>query len=266
MIRTAAGKRGITGSTLKWIAILTMLIDHTAAIILQNRLLRLSSFQARDAQELAAVKDNFDLLYPVYQFMRNIPGRIAFPIFCFLLVQGFIHTRSPRKYAVRLFLFALLSEVPFDLGFHGELFSWRGQNVLFTLFLGLLVIAGFRYFEERQGLNPAASLFCRAVILAAGMAAAFLLKTDYNMYGVLTVAVMYQLRSSRVLSAGAGCAVLALMSQTELGAFLSVLPIALYNGKRGSNIKWLFYVFYPLHILILYLIACALGVMSPPVL
>ena len=78
--------------------------------------------------------------------MRMI-GRVAFPIFCFLLIQGFLHTHDVKKYAARLFAFALISELPFDLAFKGKIdFSY--QNVFFTLFIGLMTMIAFRWIEE----------------------------------------------------------------------------------------------------------------------
>ena len=101
---------GLSGSTLKIIAIISMTIDHFAA-----------SFLYRGIMTLPSVSSNTDLmqvLRKLYLVMRDI-GRPAFPIFCFLLVEGFCHTRNPKKYATRLFLFALISEIPFDYGLRG---------------------------------------------------------------------------------------------------------------------------------------------------
>lgn len=260
--KTALCKTGITGSTLKWIAIITMLLDHIGAVILERQLLGWTTWDTVGADRAAMLAEQYERLYAVYHFLRNIPGRMAFPVFCFLLVEGFIHTRSPKKYAGRLFLFALISEIPFDLAFRGRILYWQGQNVFFTLLFGFLVIWGWKYIEEKRNLNQTVAFICRLVILGTGMSAAWFFKTDYNMFGVLSITVMYQLRWNKTLSAGAGCAVLSIMSSTELGAFLSVIPITLYNGKRGCNIKWFFYLFYPLHLILLFIIACMMGLVT----
>ena len=89
--------------------------------------------------------------------------------------------------------------------------------------------------------------------------AAELLRTDYAGMGVLTIAVMYLLRRRRALSMAAGCVVLSVMSLTELPAFFAVIPIALYNGRRGLKMKYFFYAFYPVHLALLYLTAVLLG-------
>ena len=112
-------QQGISGYWLKVIAVVSMLIDHTSAVILE---------QIPGLENPA--------------FLMRIIGRAAFPIYCFLLVEGFYHTRSRAKYAGRLFLFALISEVPFDLAFSRRMWDFSSNNVFFTLLFGLLVIWG----------------------------------------------------------------------------------------------------------------------------
>ncbi len=101
---------GINSFQLKWIAVITMIIDHTGAV-----------------------------LFPDNMVFRYI-GRIAFPIFCFLLVEGFFHTRDVRKYMLRLGLFALISEIPYDLAFRDTVLEFEHQNVFFALLLGVVMI------------------------------------------------------------------------------------------------------------------------------
>ena len=246
-------RMGISGSSLKLIAIIAMLIDHIGAIVLE-RMLRLGN------TGLERMEIGIDLsgLYVIYLVMRLI-GRLGFPIFCFLLIEGMQYTKDIKKYALRLFLFAVISEVPFDLGFAGSGIYWQYQNVFFTLFIGLLVMIGFRKLEDSKKWGTISGYLLYLLVLGVGMGAAELLQTDYSAMGVLTIAAMYQYRRKRVLSAGIGCAILTVMSILEVTAFATLLPICLYNGKRGWNIKWLFYAFYPVHILVLYLIACGLG-------
>jgi len=235
---------GVTGSTLKIIAIIAMFIDHTAAIVLE-RMIYMPKY--------ASIS-----LYGIYGVMRLI-GRLGFPIFCFLLIEGLCYTKDVKKYAGRLFLFALVSEIPFDLGFAGKAFYWQYQNVFFTLFIGLLVLIGFRFGEERIMWGRAFLIVFDFLVLLAGMCADNWLMTDYSGMGVLTIAAMYLFRKNRVLEAGVGCTVLTMMSLSELTAFFTLIPIHMYNGKRGWNLKWFFYVFYPAHILLLYLAAYAMG-------
>lgn len=245
------GKRGITGSTLKLIAIIAMFIDHVGAIVLARMLM------SGPGGQIGMMQANMKLIY-FYLALRFI-GRLGFPIFCYLLIEGFQYTRNVKKYAGRLFLFALISELPFDLGFTGSLFYTDYQNVFFTLFIGLLVIAGFRLAEGKTEWNKGLRTVFGVCVLVAGAVAAELLKTDYGAMGVLTIVIMYLFRKNRMLEAGAGCVMLTAMQWMEISSFFVLIPIRLYNGRRGWNIKWLFYAFYPLHILLLYLIACAMG-------
>ena len=129
--------RILSGSALKLIAIITMLIDHTGAVLL-------SMYQP--AQRVL-----FTLLgreYSVYLIFRDI-GRVAFPIFCFLLLEGFRHTGSRFRYGRNLLLFALISELPWNLMFTNTL-RYERQNVFFTLFLGYLAFCAIEYFKDRH--------------------------------------------------------------------------------------------------------------------
>lgn len=267
MENAAAGiiseKKGITGSTIKLIAIIVMFIDHTGAIILERILMNEGMSFVTETEAAIAFMQQNALLYAVYGILRMI-GRLGFPIFCFLLIEGFMHTHDVKKYAGRLFLFALISEIPFDLGFRGEFIYWGYQNVFFTLLVGLLVMIGFQFIEEKTEQNKFLRAAAYVLILAAGMGAAQLMKTDYAAFGVLTIAVMYFFRNRKTLSAVLGCVTLTAMTLMEITAFFAVIPIHKYNGQRGWNIKWLFYVFYPAHILLLYIIACVLGISSLP--
>lgn len=257
VIETAAQaeKKGISGSTLKLIAIITMFIDHFAAIIMERVMVQKAGGMANLGYEFVA---NNPQLYGVYMILRMI-GRLGFPIFCFLLIEGFTYTRNMKKYAIRLLMFAFVSELPFDLGFCGKPINWSYQNVFFTLFVGLMVMIAFRFVEQKQQWNQVLRVIMYILIAAAGMGVAELLKTDYSAMGVLTIIVMYLFRRSKMLQTGLGCAVLTFFSITEITAFLILIPVHMYNGKRGWNIKWFFYAFYPLHILLLYLIAYAMG-------
>lgn len=273
---------GISGSTLKLIAVISMLIDHTGATVLRAIL---------NLPDLAASPFWFQFWKTMYSYSRSI-GRIAFPIFCFLIVEGFSHTRNVWKYAMRMFLFALLSEIPFDLALKGGWYRPDKQNVYFTLLIGLLVLIGFslteqltvsviEHFSAREatasnskqsdqhlshmpflhkrfcwiyGIMAAADL----ILLLAGMRLAAYIDTDYNYKGVFLIAVLYLVQRyggsvdhARLPMCFAG----AMAVSWELPAPLGFFPVYLYNGKRGLSLKYLFYWFYPVHLLILHGIA-----------
>jgi hypothetical protein len=219
-------RRGISGSTLKLIAIITMLIDHIGAGILEQR------------------PDFFQnhVLYDVDHVLRFI-GRIAFPIFCFLLVEGFCHTRNIKKYAMRLLAFAIISEIPFDLAFSRKIFETSHQNVFFTLFLGLVTLAIMKQFEENK--------IVKILTIVAGIFAAEILSTDYAGFGVAFIILLYIFRDNMKFR-NIFCSIAIMWEYT---APLAFIPISFYNGERGFNMKYFFYLFYPVHLLLLYAIA-----------
>ena len=118
----------ITADILKWIALVTMTLDHAAECVIRG-------FVASQGALLS--QQGFQIIDAAYTAMRHL-GRMAFPLFAFLLVEGFYRTRSRLKYIGRVFLTALVSEVPFDLMLYGKAVAWESQNTLFTLAIGLL--------------------------------------------------------------------------------------------------------------------------------
>lgn len=141
------GKKGISGSTIKIIAVIAMLIDHTGAVILERQMIAKGMYGLADAQAAYEWMARYGVLYWGYMAMRLI-GRLGFPIFCFLLVEGFQRTRDVRKYALRLGLFALISELPFNLAIAGGWSAPGYQNVYFTLLIGLLALCVFDFFAK----------------------------------------------------------------------------------------------------------------------
>lgn len=233
MTETTGRFRCLSGSTLKIIAVCAMAIDHFAASIVYYKIL-LPEF----SQMQGVIQVSNWLI--AYQIMRMI-GRIAFPIFCFLLVEGFLHTSNRKKYAFRLFLFALISEFPFDLALFNAPVDWGYQNVFFTLLIGLLVIWAMDAAKELRFHFP-----LQAAAILAGGALAYVLKTDYDYKGIIVIVVLYCFRYNRVLRTVIGC----LSLLWEAPACLAFIPINLYNGKRGLSLKYFFYAFYPVHLLI----------------
>lgn len=221
-------KKGISQELLRTLAMVTMLIDHVGCT-----------------------------MFPRLLVLRYI-GRLAFPIFAFLIAEGAEKTCHPGKYALRLLIAAAISEVPFDLMITGRVWDPGHQNVMITLLLGLLAIYALKY---SQGMGPS--------VLGAGVLAAFfctctaqVLKTDYGAFGVLTCLAFWLLwhrKFGPVLSAAAFTALCfwrmkACIPGTpipiELLGVLSVPVMAVYNGKRLTKNKltqWAFYAYYPVH-------------------
>ena len=229
----------VTGAVLKWIAIITMLIDHIGSAIIGPLRSTLPSAYAGTAA----------VFRKIYPYIRSV-GRIAFPIFCFLLVEGFLHTRDKWLYARRLLIFALISEIPFDYATSSRMPAWNHQNVYFTLFIGLMVMIGMSAFEYRaceNRIDPYINLFMQFLIAAAGLLTAKVLYTDYGYKGVFLIEVLYFLRSDHRIQTIFG----AITISWEATGPLAFLPIWFYNGERGRQPKAFFYWFYPVHLMIL---------------
>lgn len=219
----------MTGTAIKLIAIISMLIDHIGAVF-----------------------------FPQYTFLRAI-GRIAFPIFSYFIAEGFYYTRNRTKYLLRLSLFALLSEIPFDLLFYGKILEFSHQNVFFTLALGLLAIWAIDYFKDK---NIALTIF--GYLIAIGIAVlAYFMKTDYDAYGIVLIILFYAFRSNKLTMSviyvifAAIYSLLIYQYPLLLCQLFSLIPLSLYNGKKGSSsslVKYSFYLFYPGHLLLLSLI------------
>lgn len=202
--------------TLKMIAVVAMLIDHVGAVLL-----------------------------PQYEILRII-GRIAFPIFAYTLVEGFLHTHDVKKYMMRMGILALLSEVPYDLAFFGVPLEFGHQNVFFTLFLGLVML----YLMLKAPTTLQKFLCVLALFLISDF-----LRTDYSSMGLLMVFWYYQFRDKKILKIAGIIAInVFLMGYIQVYAVLALIPIALHSGKQGPKWKGFFYGFYPVHLLVIYLI------------
>ena len=218
----------LSGSALKLLAVITMLIDHTAAFLLSKSHIVLFSLLGREID--------------LYSLMRMV-GRISFPIFAFLLVEGYLHTSDKKRYGTNLLLFALISELPWNLVHSGRLF-YASQNIFFTLFLGFLAIWAFENFRGKQ----------QIMMLLAVMLFSFAFSADYGFRGVGFVLLLYVLRRQRLLRAVLGTCALS----GGWMAGLAFFPIEMYNQKRGfirgKVWKYAFYAIYPVHLFLLYLI------------
>lgn len=226
----------LSAGTLKIIAIVTMFIDHFSAGVYSW--LYLGGFLRQHGMADNAIE--------IYTICRNI-GRFAFPIFCFLLVEGFFYTRSHLKYLRNLVLFALVSEVPFDLLLMNEV-GFNGQNVYFTLAIALGTIWGIDAVRRRLQGKAVISVIIQVVIALSGCMIAFVLDTDYSYYGIVLVLIFYYYRHSRIWA----CVIGYVWFTFEPWCFPAFIALLFYNGKRGISLKYFFYTFYPAHLLLLY--------------
>lgn len=251
------GIRCLSSNALKGIACISMLIDHTGIVFFDSN--------------------------PV---MRAV-GRLAFPIFAFLIVQGLLHTSDVRRYMGRLLIFALLSEVPFDLAMYDCIWYPGAQNIFFTLALGLFVIYTF------ETIGPLRR-WAAEIAFVSALAAEFL-RFDYGMAGIGVILLFYWCVKERQAGGRTGepesaegvpegfsprlpdgeavekayfgrrqnleivllssLAYILCLGMKQLYALLAMIPINMYNGKRGRlRLKYVFYLFYPMHLLLIWII------------
>ena len=209
---------------LKIIALLTMMIDHYGAI--------------------------FHKGVDIYRII----GRIAFPIYCFLLVEGYYHTKDIKKYAKRLFIFALISEIAFDLAFYGK-FEFVHQNIFFTLLIGL----GTMYVLD----NPEKYSIQEGYVYALAGIIAIILGVDYSFIGIIYILAFHYTRNlPKFIRLPRVALILFITNLLTLSfnqhfALLALPFLYFYNGELGPKnkvLQYLFYIAYPLHLIIYYLI------------
>jgi len=249
---------GLSGSTLKIIAVISMVLDHLSRIVLTNGIMIYATRDQLSKSQWAFVDGLADI--------TSILGRIAFPIFCFLIVEGFIHTHNLLKYILTMFVFALATECVYDYVFSGSFFCISMQNVMFEFVLALIMLSVLKLIEKIWK-NP--QLVVYVVVVAVFSAVAEALYLDGGMYGILLIAVFYWFRNYDKFKLVAAALVMVISACHIIGGgfefnlnnildmdlaaeLVSLIPIALYNGKRGLKLKYFFYVFYPGHLAVLY--------------
>ena len=251
-------KIDITGNSLKMLAVITMLIDHVAVGIV---LLWLNN-------QTDITVEQYNSYFEAYRVMRGI-GRLAFPIYCFMLVEGFFHTHDVKKYMARLLAFALVSEIPFNLLLRRTLITFEKNNVGWALLIGLICIVIMEKIKNSENLlfsNIIAGRVAMVIVMLVGMIVGYICNVDYGGAGIAAICVLYFLYSTevngRIFAIAMAVVVLALMSsKTEVYALVLAVPFYFYNGNRGTDsiaLRRFFYLFYPVHLLVIYLIGLAI--------
>ena len=229
-------QRRLPQEALKLIACLTMLIDHFGhAIVPELSMPHMAEFY----------------------YACRITGRIAFPIYCFLLAEGMHHTRNPGKYIQRLAIGILLAELPYDFLFEGGI-SWESQSVMVTLTLGAVMLLCMQKTEKSWQKLLMAAPFTLLAELA---------KSDYGGWGIAMIAVfafldrlpaqIFGLLLVNVLMNSVAVPFFGVAVPIQLFAVLAMLLIAFYSGEKITHsraVQWGFYLFYPVHLLVLWMI------------
>lgn len=230
----------ITTDGLKIIACITMLIDHIGYAFFPSA------------------------------FLLRFIGRIAMPIYCFLITEGAVHTSNKLKYLGRMFFFTCLSEIPFNMLVSESFFDLNNQSVMVTLTCGLIFIYMGDILSKK--INSPVKYLPIAIIFILICILTELLKTDYGFIGISMIAVFWLFKKNIRLT-GLGLFVvncffyMISIHSTKLPvqtlAVLAIIPVYFYNGQKGKLsqsskngtavkiVKYCFYLFYPLHLFIL---------------
>lgn len=186
----------------------------------------------------------------------NYIGRLAFPIFAYQITEGYAHTKSLKKYFFRLLVFAIISQLPFML-FHTIVSPRFALNVFFTLLTGLLAIFFFEKLPHKLLSIPIVAVLC-IIAQATNM--------DYGYWGVLLIFVFHLCKNNKILLSTSFFVLLCVRYVPNLikynfhyiyiclmlCTFAGIIPILLYNQKQGRKMKYFLYIFYPVHLLLIY--------------
>ena len=233
----------MTASNLKIFGYVTMMFYTVGKAIIENGLLHINAYT--DIQFAVLLKENADqMILSGWAVVFSFIGVLAVPVFAFTLVEGFQHTSDLKKYFLRMSVFALLSEIPYDMAMHQKFFDFSDQNVLFTLAVCLIMLYGLRIYHGKSTLR------CRIVKLVIVMAALLwcsILHSAFGMCMVLLVAVYYLFYDKKGIRILIGCGI----SSLYVTAPFSGYALWNYNGELGCEQKnRIFYWIYPIHLLL----------------
>lgn len=249
----------MTSFTLKIIAVISMFIDHADKVFnTQFLLMQYTDLDIKTTYKLAELTSDI--------------GRIALPIFAFFIAEGCRNTRNIKRYIIRLLIFGLISEIPYQLAFRQAApLEFEFTNVLFTLALGSISIYLYKILKENKKPFLICVIPCLICMLLAEIGS-----TDYMWWGVLLIFISFILPTRKTQLFGMFVILTGLYmgydaysssgfawmdTHTAIYSILkwlfALIPLLLlwkYNGKRGHNIKWFFYWFYPVHLAVLVII------------
>ena len=229
----------LSGAELKLIAIISMLADHVNKALIYPYLESNHGF-------LAFISDVFDII-----------GRIAFPLFCFMLLEGYFKTRNRKKYLLNLLLFGVISEIPFDMFTTASFFNMNWNNVMFSLALVLVTVWIIDTLKGKMQKRSKALWYLVSVVIVLVMCIVSMsLSLDYEHHAILIGYFFYLFHDMPVFAIPFGYASMFKEPWALLGFGLTLT----YNGERGKQHKMLYYWFYPVHLLILGLLRLYLGI------
>lgn len=228
---------------LKFIALISMVIDHIAAVLILMS--NLNTY----------FTDNRVLI--AYDFARAL-GRIAFPIFAFFIVEGFLKTHNKLKYFLRMLIFAMLSQIPYNLAFGNTIFYTRRflpaflfGNIMWSFLLAIAMMYAMEFVSQKLKSNIL-KIGVNVIIMVLIAYLGNLMSVDRGGWGILTIGLFYLCRQKYLYQAISG--LFTLLPQQPILSYASLILLYFYNGRKGKSCKYFFYIFYPVHLLVLYFI------------
>ena len=249
------GRRGIVWKTpditadgLKMFACITMLIQTVGIAVIEKGLIHLDQYTQESLNQAMSQDSRLMTLAGIGSIMQLIGG-MAIPVFAFLLVEGFRNTSDYKKYLIRMIITALVSEIPYDLAIRGKVWDFSSQNAMITMCICLIMLKCMELFSDSTRF---AGSMVRILIMIAAIVWVSILRAEYGLCMVLLVTVFYVFDTRNVLKTVLGC-IISLMYVTGPIAFYGIWC---YTGERKDRInKYVYYVFYPVHLLVLGVIA-----------
>ena len=237
-----------SGSLRAW-AMLFAVAGIVSRSILQNQMLGIGATSMQDLLTTMQTSDTAMIIATVSLVLQAVET-VAVPIFVFLLAEGFQHTSDWKKYFLRVAGLALATEIPYDLAMNGKMLEFGTQNPVLGLVLCMVLLYMFRRFAGKK-------LLC-VVMALAGLVWALMLKIDHGIPMILMICVIYLFRNKRMFMGFSGMAAAALctgLSPFYLVAPMGFLAIHFYNGEQGNSSRLVNYLFYPVTLLVIGLIA-----------
>ena len=249
------GRRGIVWKTpditadgLKMFACIVMLIQTVGIAVIEKGLIHLDQYTQESLNQAMSQDSRLMTLAGIGSIMQLIGG-MAIPVFAFLLVGGFRNTSDYKKYLLTMIITALVSEIPYDLAICGKVWDLSSQNAMITMCICLIMLKCMELFSNSSGF---AGSMVRILIMIAAIVWVSIFRAEYGLCMVLLVTVFYVFDTKNVLKTVLGC-IISLMYVTGPIAFYGIWC---YNGERKDRInKYVYYAFYPLHLLVLGVIA-----------
>lgn len=234
----------VTTAKLKVFGCVTMLCYSIGVAVIQNGIIHMDNYTTAEFSELLS-SDSHMMTVAGWAAAFQMIGGLAVPIFAFLLVEGFRRTSSYKNYFLTMLAFAVLSEVPYDLAMSDSFWDTSSQNALFSMVVCLAMLYGLRMMGERQGFQYR---LMQILLVIAGVLWCELLNLAFGLCEVLLVAVYYLLYDKRGVKVLLGCAISIMYVTAPFSGYL----IWAYDGQQGwHENKYVFYLFYPVHLLVL---------------